>query len=343
MNDAYIYLKTLPQSAIWRAIIPRIITFIHLQVFLTLISMPILIAWGLPLSMLSPLGNLIFGVPLALFLFISSLIFFCEILCIPNGFFIRILDHIATWWTWIMSGNYKGTLVGFSRPHLIILMAIPASAFIIMQLRYTHLKNYTACILSIVLIVSCISLKIKDRYACTSMEITCHKGSVTILKSAKEITVVDPGYIGSTASGSTWVTYTLIPEIIKHSGTLTIDHLIILQLGNATLEALTPLCDKMTVKKLYLPRWTGKLNNKGWHNYKKLINALHKGGGTCISLNNTSIPIIDNGQQSLLLKPTGNQLSYKTIVYPAFCVDGAIDNHSFTIYAAKHTKIRRIS
>jgi len=159
----------------------------------------------------------------------------------------------------------------------------------------------------------------------------------------KELIVIDPGYLGTTNSATAWASFTLMPEIIKKTGTLTIDHLIVLQLNSATLEAVATLCSKMTVKKLYLPWWSGKLKGGAWHNYKKLNYILYKNGGERIALNTTPVILQIADQQPLSLKPTGKTLKYNTITYPAFYLDGTIDNHSFTIYAAKHTKAKRIS
>ncbi|MCX5925564.1 MAG: hypothetical protein NT124_04710 [Candidatus Dependentiae bacterium] len=333
------YLKKVDWPRIWT----KVIYFIHLQAFLTLISMPILIAWGLPISLLSPIGNIIFGPPLTLFLLLSSLIFFCEIISIPNNALIWLLDKLTDMWTWSMTGDYKHLLIGFSCPTTITLIMIPVTACVIMQYRLTHPKKYAALLLSILLCVSCISLKIRDCYQPSCIKIPRSKGEIMLLNVDKKLTLIDPGYIGSTISAATWVTYTLIPEITKHTGTLTIDHLIVLQLNSATLEALTTLCTKINVKKLYLPWWTGILKGKGWHNYKKLSKALDENGGERIILKDIPITIDYAKSQHLLIKPTGKKIIYKNITYPAYCVNGAIDNHSFTIYAAKYTKMKRIS
>lgn len=333
------YVKKINWPRLWI----KIIYFIHMQAFLTLISMPILIAWGLPISLLSPIGNILFGPVLTLFLLLSSLIFFSEILYIPNNTLIWLLDKLTNWWTWFMEGNLKHLLIGFSCPPLITLLLIPFMACIIMQYRHSHPKKHAALLLSILLCMSCIGLKIRDNYQPSFIKISRGKGEIVLTKLGKNLILIDPGYLGSTVSAATWVTYTLIPKITKHTGTLTIDHLIVLQLNSATLEALTALCTKITVKKLYLPWWTGILKGKGWYNYKQLSKALHENGGEKIILKDTPIVIGYTDNQRILIKPTGKKIIYKNITYPAYCVNGAIDNHSFTIYAAKYTKMKRIS
>ena len=68
---------------------------IQLQLYLTLISGPILVYWGLPVSVASPLGNILFHPLLTAFLFLSSLIFFCQILHIPHGIFVYALQKTS--------------------------------------------------------------------------------------------------------------------------------------------------------------------------------------------------------------------------------------------------------
>lgn len=343
MNYLKQHLKKISPTHFLMRLWTPFISFVHMQAFLTLISLPILIAWGLPVSILSPLGNVIFSVPLTLFLLLSSLIFFCEIVYIPNDPFIWLLDKLTSLWTWTMTGDHKNLLIGFSCPHPLILILIPLGACMIMQYRKTYPKKYAALCLTLLLYMSCLGLKIRDYYHPSYITIPRGNGEITLIKLGTELIMIDPGYIGSTLSAATWISYTLIPEITKQTGTLTIDHLIILQLNTTTLEAICSLCTKIRIKKLYLPWWTGILKGKGWYNYKNMSASLTENGGERIALKDTSIMIDDQNKQFLLLKPTGKQIIYKNITYPAYCIDGAIDNHSFTIYAAKHTKTKRIS
>lgn len=340
MHKIHTYL----QHINWAQIGAKCLYFTHLQLFLTLISLPILIAWGLPLSLLSPLGNLIFGPALTIFLLLSSLIFFCELVHIPNTLFAWLLDHVTSIWTWCLAGDHRSMLMGFGRPPLGILIALPFVACAIVHYRPTHARKKATVWLGVLLITMCASFKIKDHLYSGLTKIAKERGEITVIKHHNELIVIDPGYLGSTVSASSWVSYTLIPEITKQTGSLAIDHLIVLQLNHATLDALTCLCTKITVKKLYLPWWSGILRGKGWQQYKKLSAALSLTNSKRIPLKDNSTITIGNSDQPLLsIKPTGKQLTYTTITYPVYCVDGTIDNHSFTIYAAKHTKAKRIS
>jgi hypothetical protein len=349
----------------WSRVGTQALSFVHLQAFLTLICLPILILWGLPISILSPLGNIIFSPFLTLFLLLSSLIFFCEILYIPNSLFIWLLDMLTRVWTYILSFQHKYALVGLRIPPLWVLIAIPLLAFCILHYRATHAKKRAALLLTLLTFATCAGLKLYSRYhePIIFIERTLKRpaknlpepevgrapseqrelGSVILARAGREYLLIDPGYIGNSVSATSWVSYTLVPEIIKKTGTLTIDHLVVLQLNGATLEALITLCNKMTVKNLYIPWWTGILRGAAWQHYKKLSTQARFNNTNIIRLDTKDTTIIQADNFCVTAKPTGTRLNYKKITYPAYFIEGTIDNNAFTIYAAKHTKMKRIS
>ena len=69
-----------------------LLNFACTQLFVTAFSMPILAYWGLPISALSPIGNLVSAPIMAVFIFLSCLIFFSELLLIPNGVLLKLLQ-----------------------------------------------------------------------------------------------------------------------------------------------------------------------------------------------------------------------------------------------------------
>lgn len=122
----------------------RLLHFLHLQLFLSLISLPILIAWGLPFSWLTFVGNLIFTPFLTLFLLVSSLIFFAHLVSIPCGFLVSILEKITSWWIFLMQWSDRHWLMGFARPSLMVLFCIPVIAVLIVQSK--RLRNPVAAL-----------------------------------------------------------------------------------------------------------------------------------------------------------------------------------------------------
>src|SRR3972149_9378673 len=104
---------------------------IQLQLFISFISLPFLIGWGLPISLLTPVSTLIFGPFLTCFLLISSLIFFLELFYLPNGALIWCLEKVTSAWLACLSLEQRAWLIGFSKPPLIVLLLIPLIALAI--------------------------------------------------------------------------------------------------------------------------------------------------------------------------------------------------------------------
>src|SRR5438552_892464 len=100
------------------------INFCYLQFFLMLISLPILISWGLPISLTTIFGNFFFTPFLTLFLLLSSLLLFFEIAHIPNYFIAYLLDFITRVWYFLLTFDKKYWLIGFAKPSLIVLFII---------------------------------------------------------------------------------------------------------------------------------------------------------------------------------------------------------------------------
>src|SRR3989339_1295099 len=87
--------------------------FIELQLLISIVVLPVLIAWGLPVSIMSILGNLIFTQLLTAFIFVSTLLFTTDLLGIPNYFIAQALELITNIWHYILSFGSAHWLVGF--------------------------------------------------------------------------------------------------------------------------------------------------------------------------------------------------------------------------------------
>src|SRR5690348_393527 len=119
-----------------------ILAMINVQLFMTLISLPICTAWGIPLSMLTILGNLLFSPFLTVYIFISSLLFitlFFSYACRPLCW---LLDQCTT--IWIMTLKYMPSTIyfGFPRSSLFLLIITALIAvYIAYTSHYTKLKK----------------------------------------------------------------------------------------------------------------------------------------------------------------------------------------------------------
>lgn len=294
------------------------IRFIQLQLFVTTLSLPILISWGLPISLLTFAGNLFFGPLLTAFLFLTSLMFFTELLYIPNSYIAWPLEQITYWWVAGMNLADHRFLIGFAQPPLWFLIAVPTAACIIIQHRYTASLKRSIIGLSLLLFFSCAYIQFISSPTELTAEIPCNGGSVHIIRSNNQTLVIDPGVIGKKISAPSWMEYTLMPELIKLTGSTTIDHFIALQPGNMIFQAITTLCKKISVRAVYIPYFEGTLSKNGWRSFFELKRYLNDHDIEFIRLSTKplSIPLGENDFLSISHLET--TISHGDLSYPAF-------------------------
>jgi hypothetical protein len=252
----------------------------QLQLFISFISLPFLIGWGLPISLLSPISTLLFGPFLTCFLLVSSLIFFCELLYIPNSWLIVILEKISAIWLSCLRINNRAWLISFTKPSLIILFLIPLVALIIIHSKKISSLAQRTGLLALTLVMLCTLLTFFSYHPNPTVEkIACHKGELTLISHQHNLIILDPGFLASRPSYESYIAYTLVPDIVKRTGKLSLDHLIIGKINHRMLEALHFLATKMTIKNLYLPYWKGKIPPFAWRSYIKLKKTIMQLGG----------------------------------------------------------------
>lgn len=252
---------------------------IQLQLFISFISLPFLIAWGLPISLMSPISTLVFGPFLSCFLLISSLIFFCELLYIPNDLFVWALEKVTSMWLSCLDLEQRSWLIGFCKPPLWVILLIPLIALTIIHSKKITCIIKRIVILAIFLTATCIALKLFP-YASNNIEkIPCHAGEITLINQYNACIMIDPGYIASRPSYESFIAYTLVPEIIQKTGKLELDHVIIFKFNKRILDALHFLTTKMTIKNLYLPWWNGRIPSFAWKSYAQLKKTITANNG----------------------------------------------------------------
>jgi hypothetical protein len=317
-------------------IIRWILHGIQIQLFITLFSLPLLCAWGLPLSLLSPLGNMLFGPVLTLFLLLSSLIFFTELVGIPNGLCITLLEQVTSYWLCIMHADTKRWLIGFAQPSYLVLFLLPVGAILIMVCNQTRTLYRSIICLTLLLVSFWAYAWYIQRTQPHHIPIACNNGMVHLIHHDNQLVLIDPGYMGKTLGAPSWVQFTLIPQIIQLTGRTTLDHVIVLQPNAMTLKALESLMIKMPVDHLYIPHWDGVLSRSGLHTYDALKKMCHDKNSTLIRIGLYSKHITLSPTCTITIKPLPHTIQAGSITYPALTVHTFIDNQDVTLYSAKY-------
>ncbi len=322
----------------WYRIQQWFIRYMHLQLFITFIVLPFLIGWGLPISILSPISTLIFSPFLLLFLFLSSVIFFLELLWLPNSWLIRFLEYVSNCLFAILDWEQTSWLKGFIKPAPLLLLLIPLSALVTIHYKYTHHPTRNIISLSSLFIIVYIGLNYMHAPIQPIHTIPCRNKEITLICHNNQIILIDPGTLASHASAQSWLSYTLVPYLIESTGKLIVDHVIILQPSARVFEALALLCTKIEIKKLYLPWWQNRLPKNAWHHFFVFQKIAKETGCKLIRLDKKKITIRLTETDFIHLNPQINHLRYTTVTYPAIHVEGIIDKQPFHLYPNQANK-----
>lgn len=322
-------------ASIWN----YLIRFFYIQMFITLASLPILINWGLPLSLMSPIANLIFTPFLMAFLLLASLVFFSELLSLPNSWVTYLLEKTVCWWSKLLSLHSPSWLITFTKPSFIFFTCALGATFFI--LHYKKIKNMAQATWCFLLLFCAITGYLTwQRPTTAHLKIPCNRGEVSIFKHHSQTVLVDPGYFGQSSSTPSWLEYTLMPTLHKEFGSSKIDHLLALQPSIFTFEALQALCRLVEVKNLYLVSWDGTGSKKLYREYGALKKILHD---KKVTLHRISSWHQKNYPSNLFFEiiPLAEKLPYHEIMFPALQVRVKINNEEMSIYSAKIKKLKK--
>ncbi len=330
----FITMPTVPKIT---ALTQKLLQFLYIQLFVTLIALPILLCWGLPLSLMTIIGNLIFAPFLTIFLSLSSLVFFTELLNIPNTIFTYALEKFLSVWLRIIHFGSPSWLIGFAQPSWFVIFLIPTTATIIVLHKKSTLHSRIFA-LSFLLATACSYLFFLCSPTSFYKKIPCHSGEILLIHHNKQTILIDPGFIAQNTNATSWIEHTLLKEMTKHLGSTTIHHLVLLQPSSRIFEATIKLCSLAQVEKVYLPTWEGLKTNNQWNNFYALQEVLEKTSGTLIKITGTMTISLDRDTY-VTIKPLKKIIKTSTTRYPAIQVRGMLgDTKIMTASAKSFTK-----
>jgi hypothetical protein len=292
----------------------KLLFFIQIQLFMMLVSLPILVAWGLPFSMMSLVGNLIFAPFLIIFLLISCLIFFFELCCLPNNFLITCLEKVTQVWSWCAAQGTSAWLMGFKKPPIWFLWALIIGLLYI--LHHRKLQNPKRRIVALMLFLGFIivTLKVYGIQNVAIKEVACALGSVTVLKAGSSLSVIDYGAMGKRPAPQ-WVEYTLVKEVVEQFGSLNIDQLILTRPTTLSLEYAARICSLMNVSKVYLVTWRGESKKRQLQAYGRLRSILSQKKGTMIRIAKDPLSLNLAKRYTLIIEPQQEQLTVQQCTF----------------------------
>lgn len=249
--------------------------YIQLQLFINLFSWPILIAWGLPVSIASPLGNFLFTPFLILFLILSLIIFILELLFLPNFYIIYLLEIVTKGWINIANYISNKSLLYLSGANILLLLIPILTIFIISKKRrFLYL---------ILITISLVLFNYFNNFNNNLISIVKNNNKVQVIKINKKLIILDEK-IFSLKSSKNFINFKLIPKITKKIGLNNIFAIITLRPNKQTYKSLYYLTKKFNINYIYLPDY--KKNKRIHEDYlNKLITLAKKNNTKIIILN----------------------------------------------------------
>lgn len=219
-------------------------SFLELQLIISLLSLPVLIYWGIAISCMLPLANIIFSPLLALFLWCSCLLTLCSIFRIPSTWLTIILDWIAILWHYILSFAQPNWLIGFQ--YRMFWFAFPLGILIIFVYTFfypTRKKSllFLLCCTGLLFSLRWITLRKNDFYKVDDLE-------MYVLRIHNKTFLFDSGALCSKQNFYSWIDYTIIPALIKSGGITTIDTLILCKQSKNLVKIAQQFCQQTLVK-----------------------------------------------------------------------------------------------
>jgi hypothetical protein len=199
--------------------------FLLVQLFINLITWPLFLSWGLPITPLSIIGNLVFSPFLTAFLMLSSLMVTCDLFCLPTWLFGYTLELITSLWLWLVACSTPHCMVTFITPPLPLALCAPAGAtYIIMSKKIKTKGQKIAGLCALYCVLMCMFSFITKP---ERIDVPYGSHVVTIFNKNEKLTLLDPGFSRRTVSINQWVIYTLLPALGNSFGRQTVDKVIL--------------------------------------------------------------------------------------------------------------------
>jgi len=251
--------------------------YIHVQLFISVISLPILIWWGLPFSLMSLVGNLLFSPIIITFLSLSCLIFITELVFLPNYYFIWLLEKTTTIMTTLLGYGSKKWLYAFpSAPSFVLALfsLITIALLLSPRIRKSSLRTMgTLSCIMITLFIYGYGVKAYTQQHTMAIPLTNEKLSATFHKNGT-VSLHDQGAFNRKNNPENYVNFELKPYLHQTYGTITISELALDKMSMRSIRAALALCSTISINHVTLKKEDRAINKSTWRLYYKLKDAL---------------------------------------------------------------------
>lgn len=242
-----------------------------------LASLPFLICWGLPISLASMVGNIIFLPFLMLFLVLSSLIFFITLIGLTCPPLEWMLEQNVAWWKWALSFGSRSWLISFPAVPTWLLFFL-SIAIIMLMMRYRHHGIKTPALTCLAVLFACATYSVLSTPGHKQVHtFVSRNGTLNItVNPNRTLTLIDYGYFNGSKDPEKTVQFNLRPWCSRHCGMLKFDEIILTQPTPKSMQAARALCSVFSVTALSMPWFEPFKEKKDWRQYFLLKEVIEK-------------------------------------------------------------------
>jgi hypothetical protein len=231
------------------------------QFIITSFTVPLLAYWGISISVLTIIGNIIFAPVLAYVLCLGSCLFFCELAHIPNTWLITLFEKSTALLTTLLQQGPHTALWSIQAPSFLCLCSLWIGIALLLHARTVYYHRYAPLLCGILLL--CVALTLytmrSSRHTPDILTITDNTFHLTVIHHKHSLTIIDTGTLGKNTHSKAFIEYTVLSALRTTYGTDHIDQWITLYYTAWTFDALIAACTLTSIKTVYIPGWQGNL------------------------------------------------------------------------------------
>jgi len=171
-------------------------------------------------------------------------------------------------------------------------------------------------------------------------ELSCNRGSVTIIYDGGTVAVIDPGFIGQTKSAYSWIAHTLFPHMTSTLGKASLDYLILLKPNKTTLNALCNVIQEFSINTIIMPEL--KFEKASLNNASTNLQQTSENTGTTIVIINNQHYEITFAQTILSFVAQNRWIKTSDFFVKTVQLNGSLNNQLFSLTPyQQNTHIRK--
>lgn len=264
--------------------------FFYTQLALTIASSVILIGWGLDISLMSLVGNLVFGPFLLIFLLLSSLLMFATLLGLPCGFIAKALCAFTHWWNRILKQGSISWMFGFPNIGPILLICLLLGVIITFyRVRNADMKKKLLRMITTAVLIFSVFFVVwrQTNRGSNALSLSEHLYVIKMYNTA-QIIAIDNGFFNRKQSIEKAIDYDFKPWLTKSYGHVTIRELRLQKPGLRSFQAALAIIDRWNIKAIWIPFFNKELSTKAWRYFFRLKRTLKQRNIEFIRYNQSS-------------------------------------------------------